>query len=282
MRNGLVNAMLTSRKGASKENDHESWQWGAFENLSIDSHLENRLSNNSGAETPTLADSPDGSLKHLISPSTTASSPESSSSPRSGGMCANPFGGGAEASGYHRRLKKEKNGDGGKEKDAMAYDCKGEFRPSRWDSGRWTVGSNSFEDGSSSHISRPRGNGACKCAAGLTADVAVVCCCPFALLHLLAIAFIKLPAAVVTRTVGNIKGKFAEKRQRAAVHEEEDDLNTPQSSFPPSRARSYGAQESQSWAPVLAFGDQKLWRDYFDSPDVSGVLGPGEPLRAKS
>jgi hypothetical protein len=122
----------------------------------------------------------------------------------------------------------------------------------------------------------------CKCAAGLTADVAVVCCCPFALLHLLAIAFIKFPAAVMTRTMTKMKRKVCEKRQRAAVHEEDDDMSTPGTPCPPSRSRSYEARDVQTWAPALAFGDQKLWRDYFDSPEAAGVFGGGEPLRAKS
>ncbi|CAM6115199.1 unnamed protein product [Calypogeia fissa] len=268
--------------------DHESWQWGAFENLSIEagpvtSHPTRFFNSaNDDTDAATLADSPDASTKHLISPSTTGSSPLSPSSPVSAtsptyrGGCADPFGGGVN---NHRRLKKRC----GDEKDLspMSFNC--EFRPSRWDSGRWHGGDDSLEGCAS-----PKGNRVCKCAAGLTADVAVVCCCPFSLLHLLAIAFIKLPAAVVSKTAIRIKNKVAERRKRAAVHEEDDDPS-PASSCPPSRSRSYDERDTHTWAPALSFGDQKLWRDYFDSPDTTGVWsdgelrkGNGELLRGKS
>lgn len=155
--------------------------------------------------------------------------------------------------------------------------CNGELRPSRWDSGRWSGGANSFDDGTS--VKTPRGSSACKCAAGLTADVAVVCCCPFSLLHLLAIAFVKVSTAVVSPTLTKIKRKVAARRKRAAVYEEDED-SIPASSCPPSRCRSYEEGAVQTWAPALAFGDQK-WRDYFDSPDV-GVWSSEELLKGKS
>lgn len=264
----------------SKEIDHESWQWGVFENLTIDDSMPhpNRLDMSRGDDAATLADSPDASsAKRLISPFTIASSPDSPSSPSSpysvtssgGGGCVDPLGGSTSCK---RLLKKSRD-----EKDlsSMSVACN-----TRWDSGRWSGENTSFEECNSS-VRPPKGNGACKCAAGLITDVAVVCCCPFSLLHLLAIAFIKLPTAVVSKTMTRIKNKVAAKRKRAAAVHEEEEESTPATSYPPSRCRSYESGEVQTWAPALSFGDQKMWKDYFDSPD-NGAWSDGEFRRGKS
>lgn len=268
-----VMSFLETPTKDTKEMDHDSWQWGAFENLQIggDEMLAHptRFNMNCG-QAATLADSPGGSSKHLISPSTTGSSPLSPSSPHSPPF--SPFGGTAT----HQRLKKKSHEA---DMSPMSPDYNGEFRPSRWDSGRWRGGDVSFGECSAS--TPPRGQKVCKCAAVVTADVAVICCCPFSLLHLLAIAFIKIPAAMVVKTVTKLKTKVAARRKRAvAVHEEEDE-SVQATSCPPSRCRSYDAGELQTWAPALSFGDQKLWKDYFDSPDRS-VGSSEELLRGKS
>ena len=60
---------------------------------------------------------------------------------------------------------------------------------------------------------RFHGNLCFKCAAGFTADCAAVCCCPLALLHLAAMAFIRLPSAMVWKMLLNLKNKSCLKKK---------------------------------------------------------------------
>jgi hypothetical protein len=57
------------------------------------------------------------------------------------------------------------------------------------------------------------GSMCCKCAAGFTADCAAVCCCPLALLHLAAMALIRLPSAMAWKMIVNLKKEEQRKRQ---------------------------------------------------------------------
>ncbi|KAL2630248.1 hypothetical protein R1flu_014934 [Riccia fluitans] len=128
-------------------------------------------------------------------------------------------------------------------------------RPSRWDSGRWSPDSNNYDSSTTS-----KGK-ACHCAAGMTGDIAAVCCCPLSLLCLLALALIKLPTVAVGKVVVKIKRRISLKRKRAVVHEDDDDSVAAASSFPPSRSRSYEEGEVLSWVPALGFGSISSW-DY--------------------
>lgn len=209
----------------------------------------------------TLADCPDASLTHLIPPSPTGSSPRSrpsrvsATSPTHRRRCADPFDGNV----YNHRRLDERSG----EKDFSYISLYGEILPSTAELGR-SHGCDSFKRRSSV---RSEGNGVCKCAGGITTDVAVVCCCfPLSLIYLLAIAFIKLPAAVVSKTAMKIKRKVVAKRKRAALGEE-DEESCPTT---PSRCRSYEDRDIHNRVPDVAFGDQKLWGDCFDSPILQG------------
>ncbi|BBN08098.1 hypothetical protein MPTK1_4g08850 [Marchantia polymorpha subsp. ruderalis] len=217
-----------------------------------------------------LADSPD-SGKHLISPcsldggrssdpaSPLSCSTQSNSSPSSSNQgCADA---------YRRRMKKRCDSQG---LNPLSFSCRGsqqQERPSRWDSARWSATS---DFGSSSHGKR----NACYCAAGVTGDVAAVCCCPFSLLHLLALALIKLPTVAVSKLVRKIKRRIVIRR-RTAIHEDENDSVVAPSSYPPSRSRSYEEGEAQTWAPTLGFGH------YGDSESGEYTLVSQASLRAE-
>lgn len=110
-------------------------------------------------------------------------------------------------------------------------------------------------------------NVCCKCAAGLTADCAALCCCPFALLHLLALTFIKLPSAVVWRMLVSMKNRLCSKNLPLDAHEEDDD---PRPSFTPPWSYKDSPEGSDPFAHVVRFDSQKLWKHF-----EAGHLGFG-------
>eukprot|EP00250_Pteridium_aquilinum_P032844 c478_g1_i1 orf=576-1343(-) len=104
-------------------------------------------------------------------------------------------------------------------------------------------------------------NVCCKCAAGFTADCAAVCCCPLALLHLVALTFIRLPTAMAWKMVVRLKNKVYTKRRPAKDREEE----SPGPKF--ANSWSYAASPEGMNDPRLhtaSFDSQNLWQ-HFDA-----------------
>lgn len=101
--------------------------------------------------------------------------------------------------------------------------------------------------------------GMCKCMAGAAADCTAVCCCPLSLLHLLALACIKLPSIVVIRNFRKAKSKFRKKQKCNEVNEDDVGPTTP---FTPSLScrESVG---NVSWAPASGFADPRVWSEFF-------------------
>ncbi|XP_024401948.1 uncharacterized protein [Physcomitrium patens] len=103
--------------------------------------------------------------------------------------------------------------------------------------------------------------GICKCMAGAAADCTAVCCCPLSLLHLLALAFIKLPSTVAIRTLRKMKSKLRKKQMRQELTDDDMGPITP---FTPSLSCGETLDELP-WAPSAGFADSRMWQEYFGS-----------------
>lgn len=108
--------------------------------------------------------------------------------------------------------------------------------------------------------SRNKKSGVCKCLAGTLADCTVVCCCPLSLLHLLALACIKLPSIIVIRTIRKVKVKLKKKRQQQEVRQ--DDSDRSETPFTPSLS-CRESLEDIPWTSTSSFADPKMWQEYF-------------------
>ncbi|MCO5592414.1 hypothetical protein L7F22_046417 [Adiantum nelumboides] len=118
-------------------------------------------------------------------------------------------------------------------------------------------------------------NVCCKCMAGFTADCAAVCCCPLALLHLAALTFVRLPAAMAWKMLVNLKNRIYTKRHPA--RDGEDDSPRPKFSSPWSYGSSpEGNIDLGSHRP--RFDNQSLWQ-HFDAGrlDFGGLSMRREP-----
>ncbi|KAI5068753.1 hypothetical protein GOP47_0017098 [Adiantum capillus-veneris] len=118
-------------------------------------------------------------------------------------------------------------------------------------------------------------NVCCKCLAGFTADCAAVCCCPLALLHLAALTFIRLPAALAWKMLVNLKNRIYTKSQPAG--DGEDDSPRPKFSSP----WSYGSSPEGNIDlrnHRARFDNQNLWQ-HFDAGrlDFGGLSMRREP-----
>ena len=108
--------------------------------------------------------------------------------------------------------------------------------------------------------SKNKKSGVCKCLAGTLADCTVVCCCPLSLLHLLALACIKLPSIIVIRTIRKVKAKLKKKRQQQEVRQ--DDSDRSETPFTPSLS-CRESLEDIPWTSTSSFADPKMWQEYF-------------------
>lgn len=147
--------------------------------------------------------------------------------------------------------------------DAAALDCvcggkRGDWREARFGSG--------WHDDCQEEEAAPACSGrmckVCKCAAGLTADCAAVCCCPLSVLHLLVLGCVKLPCIVVYKGYRSIKRRFRKRRRSVPRYEQEDSLR--QKSSLTIDLSSYTEPEPMSPKPG-GFGDHAMWREYFGS-----------------
>jgi hypothetical protein len=143
--------------------------------------------------------------------------------------------------------------------NVAGFDCSCRREGDRWQQGQW-----SGEEWETKSFTTKK-TGMCRCIAGAAADCTAVCCCPLSLLHLLALACIKLPSVVVIRNFRKAKSKFRKKQKCNEVNEDDVGPTTP---FTP----SLSCRESMgdvSWAPSSGFADPRVWQEYFgaDAPD---------------
>lgn len=118
-------------------------------------------------------------------------------------------------------------------------------------------------------------NVCCKCAAAFTADCAAVCCCPLALLHLAALAFIRLPTAVAWKMLVNLKNKIYPKRRSTKTSEED-------SPRPNASTWSCGSSPEEGGvdpgAHAASFDTENLWQHFEGSGlDFGGLSMRREP-----
>lgn len=139
-------------------------------------------------------------------------------------------------------------------KPGTDFNCSCREKGDRWQQGQW-----SGEEWETKSYNTTKKAGMCKCMAGAAADCTAVCCCPLSLLHLLALACIKLPSIVVIRNFRKAKSKFRKKQKCNEVNEDDVGPTTP---FTP----SLSCRESMgdvSWAPASGFADPRVWQEYF-------------------
>lgn len=132
----------------------------------------------------------------------------------------------------------------------------------RW--GEWQQGQWSGEEWEAKRFTTKKG-GICKCVAGAAADCTAVCCCPLSLLHLLALACIKLPSIVAIRTLKKMKSKLR-KKHKCQDSANDDDFG-PTIPFTPSLSCRESTSE-HSWAPSTGFADSRMWQEYFGTEGV--------------
>lgn len=139
--------------------------------------------------------------------------------------------------------------------EGVDFNCSCRREGDRWQQGQW-----SGEEWETKSYTTKKA-GMCKCMAGAAADCTAVCCCPLSLLHLLALACIKLPSIVVIRNFRKAKSKFRKKQKCNEANEDDVGPTTP---FTP----SLSCRESMgdvSWAPASGFADPRVWQEYFGS-----------------
>lgn len=143
--------------------------------------------------------------------------------------------------------------------EGLEFNCSCKRHGERYQQGNW-----SGEEWESNSFATKKA-GACKCVAGAVVDCTAVCCCPLSLLHLLALACIKLPSIVVIRVLRKAKTKLRKKQKCQEANEHNIGPTTP---FTP----SLSCQESTSdvsWAPDSGFGDHRMWQEYFGGEEIS-------------
>lgn len=113
----------------------------------------------------------------------------------------------------------------------------------------------------------------CSCAASFTADCAAICCCPCAILHLLILAFVKVPASFARKALCYARKK-AVLRKRPADHKDDhdDEDHRGRYSFSPWSYTDSPATSTGSPAPPK-FDTQKLWAELYEA----GHMGFGGP-----
>ena len=136
------------------------------------------------------------------------------------------------------------------------------------ESERWQQGPWSGEEWETERVTT-RKAGMCKCMAGAAADCTAVCCCPLSLLHLLALACIKLPSIIVIRTLRKVKTKIRKKRKCQEANENDVGPATP---FTPSLSCRESTHEDP-WTPSAGFADARMWQEYF-GPDPATDYTP--------
>lgn len=142
--------------------------------------------------------------------------------------------------------------------EGTEFNCSCKREGDRWQQGQW-----SGEEWETKSFTTKKA-GMCKCMAGAAADCTAVCCCPLSLLHLLALACIKLPSIVVIRNFRKAKSKFRKKQKCNEVNEDDVGPTTP---FTP----SLSCRESMgdvSWAPSSGFADPRVWQEYFGADSL--------------
>ncbi|KAG0606700.1 hypothetical protein M758_9G161100 [Ceratodon purpureus] len=135
-------------------------------------------------------------------------------------------------------------------------ECNCKHESGRW--GEWQQGQWSGEEWDPKRFTKKAGM--CKCVAGAAADCTAVCCCPLSLLHLLALACIKLPSIMVIRTLRKVKSKLR-KKQKCQDSAMDDDFG-PTIPFTPSLSCKESTSEVP-WAPSSGFADSRMWEEYF-------------------
>lgn len=101
-------------------------------------------------------------------------------------------------------------------------------------------------------------NACCHCVARFSTDCAVICCCPLALLHLLALTFIKLPSIIAWRMIVKLKKRLCLCTRSPADVSKQDGLN------PASSTQRESSEGSDASPHVLQFDSPKLVK-YFEA-----------------
>lgn len=118
----------------------------------------------------------------------------------------------------------------------------------------------------------------CSCAASFTADCAAICCCPCAILHLLVLAFVKVPSSFARKAVCYARKKAAlrtSNRKNPADHKDDhddEDQHRGRYSFSPWSCPDSPSTSHGSPAPPK-FDTQKLWTELYEA----GHIGFGGP-----
>ncbi|XP_024392504.1 uncharacterized protein [Physcomitrium patens] len=144
-----------------------------------------------------------------------------------------------------------------KEEGAVC-NCSCKSENDRWQQGQW-----SDEEWETKRFTTKKA-GMCKCIAGAAVDCTAVCCCPLSLLHLLALACIKMPTLVAIRTLRKVKSKL---RRKHKFQEFNDDDVGPTTPLTPSLSRRESMSEV-TWVPSAGFGDSRMWQEYFGPETV--------------
>ncbi|KAJ7554367.1 hypothetical protein O6H91_06G137300 [Diphasiastrum complanatum] len=117
-----------------------------------------------------------------------------------------------------------------------------------------------WQEGSDIRNERASGSArVCKCVAGASVDCAAICCCPFTVLHLLALLLLKLPATAVHKLIADLRKKYRKrKRFKSGSGIEEPAKPTL------SECNSYQESIKSSKQSSVHLQDQEFLRDYFE------------------
>lgn len=117
----------------------------------------------------------------------------------------------------------------------------------------------------------------CSCVASFTADCAAICCCPCAILHLLVLAFVKVPSSFARKALCYARKKAAlrsSNRKRPEDHKDDhdDEDHRGRYSFSPWSYTDSPATSDGSRAPPK-LDTQNFWAELYEA----GHMGFGGP-----
>ncbi|KAJ7568037.1 hypothetical protein O6H91_01G126100 [Diphasiastrum complanatum] len=103
-----------------------------------------------------------------------------------------------------------------------------------------------------------------ECVAGMSADCAAICCCPFTLLHVLGLIFVKVPATVARKIVSDLKKSF--KKRKICVDSEEGEEDAESLTRNWSYKNCFKGEEVLQSSAELP--DQEFLREYFHCKEL--------------
>ncbi|KAL2335700.1 hypothetical protein Fmac_016913 [Flemingia macrophylla] len=145
---------------------------------------------------------------------------------------------------------------------------KGDRREERAPRGRFATA----EEGGGGDLIKCSGKYCRSCCGGYVADCVAVCCCPCAVLHCFALAFVKGPCVVGRRCLGGRKNKEKDKNNKKNIkkdrHHDDDDVvvvgrrNVDEGRSGNNACDSFGEMDS-----VITlnggFDAEKVWRELY-------------------